>query len=238
MALKGKGAGARESLIVALDLPAVDEARSIVDRLGDEVDFYKIGHQLIFSGGLGLAAELKKAGKRVFLDAKLLDIDNTVANGVASIADTGVDMLTIHAYPRAMAAAVDAAAGSGLCLLAVTVLTSMDDADLAEAGYALATETLVERRARQARDAGMGGIVCSALEAGGVRRIAGPDMAVVTPGIRPAGSAGDDQKRVVTAAAAIAAGASHLVVGRPIVQATDPVAAARSILDEIRAYGA
>jgi orotidine-5'-phosphate decarboxylase len=228
-----KGAAAGGCLIVALDLPTVDEARSIVDRLGDEADFYKIGHQLIFTGGLGLATDLKKAGKRVFLDAKLLDIDNTVANGVASIAATGVDMLTIHAYPRAMAAAVGAAEGSGLCLLAVTVLTSMDDADLADAGYGLAAGALVERRARQAREAGMGGIVCSAMEAGQVRRIVGPKMAVVTPGIRPAGSAGDDQKRIVTATAAVAAGASHLVVGRPIVQAPDPVAAARAILRQI-----
>lgn len=220
-------------LIVALDLPTVDDARSIVDRLGDDADFYKIGHRLMFCGGLALAADLKSAGKRVFLDAKLLDIDNTVATGVSAIAGLGVDMLTIHAYPRAMAAAVAAAEGSGLRLLAVSVLTSMDDADLVEAGYALGAAALVERRARQATDAGMAGIVCSAMEASAVRRIVGPELAVVTPGIRPAGAAGDDQKRVVTAAAAVAAGASHLVVGRPILQAPDPVAAMRAILGEI-----
>jgi orotidine-5'-phosphate decarboxylase len=212
----------------------VQTARDIVQRLGDEIGFYKIGHQLLFTGGMDLAAELKRQGKKVFIDAKLLDIEAIVAKGVASIAATGVDMLTIHAYPKAMAAAVSAAAGTGLCLLGVTVLTSMDDADLAAAGYPMKATDLVARRARQAFEAGMGGIVCSAREASLVREITGPGMAVVTPGIRPSGADSGDQKRVVTPADAIAAGASHLVVGRPVTAADDPAAAARAILGEMR----
>jgi orotidine-5'-phosphate decarboxylase len=164
---------------------------------------------------------------------KLLDIDNTVASGVENIAKMGMTMLTLHAYPKAMRAAVEAARGSDLCLLGVTVLTSMDEADLIEAGYEYDPHTLVLRRAEQARRAGMGGIVCSAEEANAVRRIVGADMAVVTPGIRPTGSDPGDQKRVMTPAEAMRAGSSHLVVGRPIVQASDPREAARAILAEM-----
>ncbi|WP_246717461.1 orotidine-5'-phosphate decarboxylase [Oricola nitratireducens] len=224
---------ASDQLIVALDVPTVLEAAAIVENLGDAAGFYKIGYQLAFAGGLHLADELVRAGKRVFLDMKLLDIDNTVAKGVEAIARSGVSMLTIHAYPKAMAAAVEAAAGSGLCLLGVTVLTSMDDTDLSNAGYHDTATTLVLKRARQAAKTGMGGIVCSAAEAEAVRDIVGPDLAVVTPGIRPAGAAAGDQKRVVTPADAIAAGASHLVVGRPIVAAPDRREAALAILEEI-----
>ena len=224
---------ASDQLIVALDVPTVLEAAAIVENLGDAAGFYKIGYQLAFAGGLHLADELVRAGKRVFLDMKLLDIDNTVAKGVEAIARSGVSMLTIHAYPKAMAAAVEAAAGSGLCLLGVTVLTSMDDTDLSDAGYHDTAATLVLKRARQAAKTGMGGIVCSAAEAEAVRDIVGPDLAVVTPGIRPAGAAAGDQKRVVTPADAIAAGASHLVVGRPIVAAPDRREAALAILEEI-----
>ena len=226
---------ASDQLIVALDVPTVLEAAGIVENLGEAVSFYKIGYQLAFCGGLQLADELVRAGKRVFLDMKLLDIDNTVAKGVEAIARTGVSMLTIHAYPKAMRAAVEAASGSGLCLLGVTVLTSMDDPDLVEAGYGDDAATLVHKRARQAREAGMGGIVCSAAEAAAVRAVVGPDLAVVTPGIRPAGAAAGDQKRIVTPGDAITAGASHLVVGRPIVAAPDRAAAALAILDEMEA---
>ncbi len=225
---------ARDRLIVALDVPGVLAAAGLIDRLGDTVSFYKIGHQLAFSGGLDLVAPLKAAGKRVFLDMKLLDIDNTVEKGVEAIARLGADMLTIHAYPKAMAAAVRAAQGSNLCLLGVTVLTSMDNHDLSDAGYHDEAATLVLKRARQARDAGMGGIVCSGEEAEPVRDIVGPGMAVVTPGIRPAGGDSGDQKRVMTPGEAIAAGASHLVVGRPVTGASDPAAAARAIIDEIK----
>lgn len=220
-------------LIVALDVPTVAEAEALVERIGDEVVFFKIGYQLAFAGGLPLAKKLKAAGRKVFLDMKLLDIDSTVAKGVENIARMGVDMLTLHAYPKTMAAAVDAARGSDLCLLGVTVLTSMDAADLAAAGYVLSPEELVLRRAVQAQEAGMGGIVCSAAEARQVCAVLGPDMAIVTPGIRPAGADHGDQKRVMTPARAMAAGATHLVVGRPISAAADPAAAARAIRTEM-----
>jgi orotidine-5'-phosphate decarboxylase len=220
-------------LIVALDVDSVAEARRLITTLGDAVGFYKIGHQLAFSGGLELASQLKSEGKHVFLDMKLLDIDNTVEKGVAAIARMGLDMLTIHAYPKAMRAAVKAAAGSSLTLLGVTVLTSMDDADLAEAGYAGSPRDLVLRRALQAREAGMGGIVCSPEEAKSVRPIIGPQMALVTPGIRPKGADKGDQKRIATPREALNSGASHLVIGRPITAASNPRAAALAILDEM-----
>jgi orotidine-5'-phosphate decarboxylase len=225
----------RERLIVGLDVPSAAEAEKTVAALGEAVSFYKIGYQLAFAGGLELARDLAADGKKIFLDMKLLDIDNTVAKGVENIVRMGMTMLTIHAYPKAMRAAVEAARGSPLCLLAVTVLTSMDEQDVIDAGYEYDPHTLVLRRAEQALAAGMGGIVCSAAEAAAVRRIVGPDMAVVTPGIRPAGSAHGDQKRVMTPADALAAGASHLVVARPILGAPDRLDAARSILAEMAA---
>ena len=223
------------ALIVGLDVPTVAQAGRIVRDLEGTASFFKIGYQLAFAGGLDFARELASGGVKVFLDMKLLDIDNTVAKGVENIARMGVTMLTLHAYPKAMRAAVEAARGSDLCLLGVTVLTSMDDADLVEAGYEYDPHTLVLRRAEQALAAGMGGIVCSANEASAVRGIVGAGMAVVTPGIRPAGSDQGDQKRVMTPAAALRAGASHLVVARPIVAAPDPRAAAQAILAEMAA---
>jgi orotidine-5'-phosphate decarboxylase len=226
-----KRMGARDRLIVGLDVPTVKEAETIVATLGDDILFYKIGHQLAFAGGLELARDLASSGKKIFLDMKLLDIDNTVASGVENIAKMGMSMLTLHAYPKAMRAAVAAAKGSNLCLLGVTVLTSMDDEDLKDAGYGTDAVSLVLRRAGQARAAGMGGIVCSAEEAVAVRNVIGPDMALVTPGIRPAGAEKGDQKRVMTPSDAIRAGSSHLVVARPIVKAPDPRAAARAILN-------
>lgn len=224
----------KNQLIVALDVPSVQEAENIVSELGDSAVFYKIGHQLGFAGGLSFASDLINDGKKVFLDMKLLDIDNTVAKGVESIAKMGVSMLTIHAYPKAMRAAVEAAKGSDLTLLGVTVLTSMDGRDLLEAGYAHSDPTeLVKIRAKQAADAGMGGVVCSAQEAAIVRQIIGPDMAIVTPGIRPKGADLGDQKRVMTPSQAIHAGASHLVVGRPIVAAADKRTAALNIIADM-----
>lgn len=225
----------RDRLIVGLDVPDVAEAGRVVRDLGDAVSFYKIGYQLAFAGGLDFARELAAEGKKIFLDMKLLDIDNTVANGVENIAKMGMSMLTLHAYPKAMRAAVAAAKGSGLTLLAVTVLTSMDEQDLIEAGYEYDPHTLVLRRAEQALTAGMGGIVCSADEAAAVRKVVGRELAVVTPGIRPAGAEHGDQKRVMTPADAIRAGASHLVVARPIVKAPDRRAAAEAILAEMAA---
>ena len=224
-----------DRLIVGLDLPNVAEAEKAVRELDGVVNFYKIGYRLVFAGGLELARDLAADGKKIFLDMKLLDIDNTVAEGVENVVRMGVTMLTVHAYPKAMRAAVAAAKGSDLCLLGVTVLTSMDAGDLAEAGYADDPHTLVRRRAEQARAAGMGGVVCAAVEAGAVRKLLGPDMAIVTPGIRPAGSAHGDQKRVMTPADALVAGASHLVVARPVVAANDRRAAAQAILAEMEA---
>jgi orotidine-5'-phosphate decarboxylase len=225
---------ARNRLIVGLDIPTIGEAEAMVTTLGDTISFYKIGYQLVFAGGLEFARDLAMDGKQVFLDMKLLDIDNTVAKGVENIVEMGMTMLTLHAYPKAMRAAVEAAEGSGLCLLGVTVLTSMDDSDLREAGYDCDPRSLVLRRAKQAREAGMGGIVCSAEESAAVREIIGPDMAIVTPGIRPKGADAGDQKRVVTPFDALTAGSSHLVVGRPIVKAPDPKQAADAILEEMR----
>lgn len=225
---------ARDRLIVGLDIPTIGEAEKMVSTLGDTVSFYKIGYQLVFAGGLEFARDLVKDGKQVFLDMKLLDIDNTVAKGVENIVKMGVTMLTLHAYPKAMRAAVEAAKGSDLCLLAVTVLTSMDETDLVDAGYEYDPHTLVLRRSEQALAAGMGGIVCSAEESAAVRKIVGPNMAIVTPGIRPAGSEVGDQKRVMTPADALNAGSSHLVVARPIVKAPDPRASAQAILAEMQ----
>jgi len=224
---------ARERLIVALDVPTVAEAEAMVARLGDSAWFYKIGYQLAFAGGLPFAAGLIAAGKQVFIDLKLHDIGNTVAKGVESVAQLGATFLTVHAYPQTMKAAVEGKQGSKLRVLAVTVLTSYDDADLAAAGYEMNVKELAAARAAQARDIGIDGLVCSAEEATTLRDIAGPGMVLVTPGIRPAGSAVGDQKRIMTPARAIEAGADYLVVGRPIVEARDPKAAADAIVFEI-----
>jgi orotidine-5'-phosphate decarboxylase len=225
------------TLIVALDVDTRREASDLVSALDGTADFFKIGYQLFYGGdGFALGKELLAAGKRVFFDLKLLDIDNTVERGVAAIARTGATMLTVHAYPQCMRAAVKGAAGSGLTVLGVSVLTSMDDNDVAEAGFAGDTLELVDLRARQARAAGIGGLVCSPQEAEMVRAIVGPDMAIVTPGIRPAGSAAGDQKRTLGPADALAAGSTHLVVGRPITASADPRAAARAILAEMHGH--
>jgi orotidine-5'-phosphate decarboxylase len=223
----------KDRLIVALDLPGVAEAEALVARLGDSVSFYKIGYQLAYAGGLPLVRELAGAGKKVFVDLKLHDIGNTVAKGVESVARLGATFLTVHAYPQTMHAAVDARRGSSLRILAVTVLTSYDDADLAAAGYDFTVSELVAERAGQARDVGVDGLVCSAAEAEMLRPLMGPGMVLVTPGIRPADAEKGDQKRVMTPAAAIMAGADYLVVGRPVIAAPDPKAAAEAIIAEI-----
>jgi orotidine-5'-phosphate decarboxylase len=225
----------RERLIVALDVPSVAEAEAMVARLGEAVAFYKIGYQLAFAGGIDFARVLASAGKQVFLDLKLHDIGNTVARGVESVAKLGATFLTVHAYPQTMHAAVDARRGTSLRVLAVTVLTSYDDADLAAAGYDFTVPELVAERAEQARDVGIDGLVCSAAEAEMLRPTLGPGMVLVTPGIRPGDSDKGDQKRVMTPSAAIEAGADYLVVGRPVIAAPDPQAAAQAIIAEIRA---
>ena len=227
----------KDRLIVPLDLPGVAEAEAMIARLGDSVSFYKIGYQLAYAGGLPLAQQLAKSGKKVFLDLKLHDIGNTVGRGVESVAKLGATFLTVHAYPQTMKAAVEARAGSGLKILAVTVLTSYDDGDLHAAGYDFTVPELVAERAAQARDIGVDGLVCSAEEAAKLRTIASAGMVLVTPGIRPAGAEKGDQKRIMTPAAAIAAGADHLVVGRPVLEAPDPKAAAESIVAEIASAG-
>lgn len=226
-------ANPRDRLIVALDIPDPDRAEELVRTLGDSVSFYKIGYELGYSGGLPLIRKLADSGKKVFADFKLHDIGNTVANGVRALSQSGATFLTVHAYPQTMRAAVDGRGDADAKILAVTALTSYDDADAAEAGYALAIRDLVRLRAEQARTIGIDGIVCSAAETSLVRDVAGEAMSIVTPGIRPAGASAGDQKRTLTPAQAIAAGVDYLVVGRPVTTAPDPRAAADAILAEI-----
>jgi orotidine-5'-phosphate decarboxylase len=224
----------KDRLMVALDLPGVAEAEAMIARLGDSVNFYKIGYQLAFAGGLPLVRRLADSGKKVFVDLKLHDIGNTVARGVESVAALGATFLTVHAYPQTMKAAAEARAGSDLKILAVTVLTSYDDGDLHAAGYRLGVSDLVEARAQQAQVLGIDGLVCSPEEAASLHRIVGHRMVLVTPGVRPAGAATGDQKRIMTPARAILAGADYLVVGRPVLEAADPKAAAEAIVAEIK----
>jgi orotidine-5'-phosphate decarboxylase len=227
----------RERLIVALDVTTAAEAQALVARLGDSVVFYKIGMELIYGGGgLALASRLIEAGRRVFVDLKLHDIPNTVQRATAQIAKLGATFLTVHAYPQTMRTALAGAAGSGLGVLGVSVLTSADDADLVEAGYALSARALVSRRAAQAEAIGLAGLVASAAEVAGLRA-EGRKLTLVCPGIRPAGGEAGDQKRVATPGRAIADGADYLVVGRPITGAADPRAAAEAIVAEIAAAG-
>jgi orotidine-5'-phosphate decarboxylase len=223
----------KDRLIVGLDLPSVEQAEAMVARLGDSVSFYKIGYQLAYAGGLPLVRKLADQGKKVFIDLKLHDIGNTVARGVQSIAKLGATFLTVHAYPQTMKAAAEARAGSGLKILAVTVLTSYDDDDLHAAGYRLGVADLVEARAQQAQVLGIDGLVCSPEEVVSLRKVVGHQMRLVTPGIRPAGSSTGDQKRIMTPARAIAAGSDYLVVARPVIEAADPKAVAEAILAEI-----
>ena len=223
----------RDRLIVALDLPGIAAAEAMIARLGDSVTFYKIGYQLGFAGGLPLVRQLADSGKKVFVDLKLHDIGNTVARGVESVARLGATFLTVHAYPQTMKAAVEARSGSGLKILAVTVLTSYDDGDLHAAGYRLGVSDLVEARAQQAQVLGVDGLVCSPEEAASLHKIVGHQMVLVTPGVRPAGAAHGDQKRVMTPGRAISAGSDYLVVGRPVTEAADPKAAAEAIQAEI-----
>lgn len=223
---------ARDRLIVALDLPSVSEAERAVIRLGDAVSFYKVGYELVMAGGLGFAGDLARSGKNVFLDLKLHDISNTVSKATERAAALGVTFLTVHAFPQTMKAAVEGRGKSGLKILAVTVLTSWDDSDLKEAGYSLGTREMVSKRAVQAKDAGIDGIVASAAEAEMLRKQIGK-MLLVTPGIRPAQASAGDQKRVVTPKDAIQAGADYLVVGRPVTEAKEPKQAAEQIVAEI-----
>jgi orotidine-5'-phosphate decarboxylase len=231
-------AATREKLIVALDLPSYDAARALVDRLGNTVSFYKIGLELLFSDGLALAHELKRDGKRVFLDFKFLDIGNTVERAVASAAALGADFTTIHGHDsKTLKAAVKGRGNSKLKLLAVTVLTSLDQTDLDEQGITATPAGLVVGRARMAEMAGFDGVIASGQEAAAVRAETGPDFLIVTPGIRLPGADAGDQTRVTTPEEAIGFGANHIVVGRPINAASDPKAAAEAFLTHIAKAG-
>ena len=224
----------RDRLIVALDFPSVPEARAFVDRAGKVVHFYKIGLELVMSGGLDLARQLAAEGKQVFLDMKLLDIGNTVERAARSAAATGATFLTVHAHDaKTLHAAVAGKTGTSLKVLAVTVLTNLDLDDLRQQGYGDSVEDLVARRAKLAGEAGCDGVVASGLEAAHVRQAVGPQLAIVTPGIRLAAASAGDQARVATPQMAIAAGADYLVVGRPITAAQDPVAAAETFVQAI-----
>jgi len=222
-------------LIVPLDLPTRADAEAMVERLGDSISFYKIGLQLLASGGMDLAKDLKRSGRSVFLDWKLHDIGATVEKATAAVIASGAcDFLTVHAQPQVMAAAVRGRAGAkDAKILGVTVLTSLSEDDVKAIGYGMPIAELVERRIRQALDAGVDGVVASPHEAAMARRIGGPDFLVVTPGVRPNWAKADDQARAATPEGAIAAGASHLVCGRPITAAEDPKAAADSIARDI-----
>lgn len=233
MTAAASGLSAADRLIVALDVETVAQAEALIERLGDSVGVYKIGMQLGFAGGLDLAQRLADEGKAVFLDLKLLDIANTVAGGIASISALGAAFATVHAYPQTMRAAAEARGSGSLRILAVTVLTSLNADDLREAGYGASPQELVLKRARQAVEFGVDGVVASAQEAALIRDAVGEHLLIVTPGIRRAGTEAGDQKRVATPADAIAAGADYLVVGRPIIAASDPRRAALSIVHEI-----
>lgn len=224
-------------VICALDVPTTNEARALVEQIGDAVGFYKVGLQLFASDGMALARELKASGAQVFLDWKLHDIGATVEKATAVLAEAGCDLLTVHARPQVMAAAARAAEGSALKILGVTVLTSLGEEDLKADDHSLSASELVEHRVRQALEAGIHGVVSSPHEAAVVRKIAPKagqdDFLIVTPGVRPTGAALDDQSRVATPASALEAGATHLVIGRPITAVADPRAAAQAISAEI-----
>ena len=227
-------ARARDRLIVALDVPGVEQARALIDALQDSVGVYKIGLELLFSGGLLLASELASRGHRVFIDAKLLDIEATVERATAAIARTGAEFLTVHALDcKTLDAAVRGRAGTKLKLLGVTVLTNLDRDDLKEQGISRDAQELAIYRAMLAQEARFDGVVASGQDAAALRQALGPTMLIVTPGIRPEGNARNDQTRIVTPATAITAGADYLVVGRPITAAPDPRKAAEAIVAEI-----
>lgn len=225
----------KDRLIVALDMPAVEEAARLVAHLQEGVHFYKVGLELLFAGGLDFAQYLKTHGKRVFLDMKLLDIGNTVERAVANAADFGVDFLTVHGQDlKTLHAAVVGRGNADLKLLAVTLLTNLSAEDLKQQGSSMTPSDLVLHRARLAREAGFDGVIASGQEAERIRKVVGPDFLIVTPGIRLEGSAMDDQERVMTPERAIRAGADHIVVGRPITQGDNPRAAALAFVHHIR----
>ena len=223
----------RDRMIVALDLPSVTDAQAMIGKLGGSVTFYKIGMELVYAGGLDLVRQLSSNGKKVFLDLKLHDIPNTVEKATQRVADLGATFLTVHAFPQTMKAALKGKGASSLQILGVTVMTSYDDSDLIEAGYAMGVRDLVAHRAQQAKIIGIDGLILSPEEVGSMRALVGSSLTLITPGIRPKGSEKGDQKRVMTPGEAISAGADYLVIGRPITSAGDPEAVANAVVDEI-----
>jgi len=222
-------------LYVALDLPSIEQAKAMVETLGDTVESYKVGLQLLPLGGAKFGQELKAMGKNVFFDFKLHDIGATVEKATRSISGLGADLLTVHARPDVMASAAAGRGDSRLKILGVTVLTSLDKQALEDIGYQDSAEDLVMRRVEQALKAGIDGVVSSPLEAEKIRKAVPDDFLVVTPGIRmPDGDKGD-QKRIATPGDALRSGASHIVVGRPITEAKDPRQAALAVLANMRA---
>lgn len=222
-----------EQLILALDVPDAGEALAWVKRFGNRIGCYKVGLQLFTREGPDLVRELRREGVKVFLDLKYHDIPNTVAKAVESALELDVQFLTLHTSggPKMCRAAAEAASGTSLCLLGVTVLTAMDDEDLEAVGLRDRAPEQVMRLARLAADAGAPGLVCSPLEVESLRRRLPPATVLVTPGVRPAGSAAGDQIRIATPEAALASGASHVVIGRPILQAKDPDAVLDALLN-------
>jgi orotidine-5'-phosphate decarboxylase len=220
-------------IIIALDVETSAQARKLVSALGDVVSFYKVGLELYTAAGMDMVRELKAQGHRVLLDLKLYDIGETVKRAVAQVSRSAADFLTVHASVAVMQAAAQGRENSDLRLLAVTVLTSVDEADLRRDGYSCGVAELVALRVRNAMEARMDGIVCSPLEVAAVRAIAGPRAVLVTPGVRSAGAGAGDQKRVATPAEAIASGADYLVMGRQVTRATDPRGEVQRILEEI-----
>ena len=224
-----------DQLIIALDFESAREASELVTTLGDAAGFYKVGMELFAVAGMDYVRCLVDSGKQVFLDMKYYDIGETVRRAVAVAAKSGATFLTVHAVGQVMRAAVEGRGDSPLKLLAITVLTSLDQQDLQEMGHDCTVSELVARRVRQAMEAGVEGVVASPLEARAIREIAGPGAILVTPGVRSAGAAKGDQKRVATPAQAIRDGASHLVIGRQVMRAADPVAALAAIRAETAA---
>lgn len=225
---------ASDRLIVALDVPTPEDAYELIAEIGEHVGVYKVGLELLFAGGAEMASQLAEQGKNIFIDAKLLDTPNTVQSAVANIADMGAQFLTVHGTDtKTLKAAVAGRGREPLKLLAVTVLTSLDESDLEEQGLTEKASALVLRRALMARDAGFDGVIASGHEAAAIRSACGPDFLIVTPGIRLGGSVADDQVRIMTPDHAISAGADFLVVGRPITRADDPGLAAADIVEEI-----
>lgn len=232
-----------DRLIVALDFPTLQAAKDCVLELGEAVSYYKVGMELYYAVGSEIISFLKSEGKHVFLDLKLQDIPNTVAHALTVLSDLGADMMNVHAVGgkkmmaeavNAVHAAAEAAGRPALKLIAVTILTSMDDEQFADLNYKNTIAEQVISLAKLAKEAGMDGVVASPKEAAAIREACGPDFLIVTPGVRPAGSDLNDQKRVATPAGALQNGSSHIVVGRPITKAEARQAAALAIVDEIK----